>query len=301
MYPSQFDYRRPQSMEEALQLLGHFQGEARPIAGGQSLLPLMKLRLAYPSTVIDLNKIPGLDNVTIENDRAVVGALARHQQILQSPLASRVDAVREGLLTLGDRQVRTLGTIGGAVAQSDPAGDWGPVLLALGAQVICRSARGARQVAIEDFFVDYLTPGLSEDELVESIQIDLPPGRSSGTSFQKLERKAGDFAVASAAVRIVLGSGNECIKIGIGLGGVGLTPMRAVSAEASLLGKHVDHAAIEVAVAQAYEDISPLTDSQGPAWYKRDVARTLLKRALIGALERAGGTVPAAISGSLER
>src|SRR5919202_1475355 len=221
MYPNVFDYFRPESLAEAVALLGQHGEDARPLAGGQSLIPLMKLRVANPAVLVDLNRLPGLGYVERRNGTLALGALARHVDVraapeVQADLPIMLDATR----VVGDAQVRNLGTVAGALAEADPGGDWGPVLLALNGAVHCRGPQGDRVIPAADLFVDYFTTALAPDELITEVCLPVPAAGGGG-AYLKLERRAGDFAVVGVGVQLTLGADRTCQEIGIGLAGVG--------------------------------------------------------------------------------
>lgn len=287
MFPSRFAYRRAETFEEAVAVLSEHGEDARPLAGGQSLIPLMKLRVVHPGMVVDINRVPGLDAIALDGDSLTMGSLVRHAQVhAHREIRERVPMVFEAVRTLGDAQVRNLGTIGGAAAEADPGGDWGPVFLALGGEVTCRGPAGRRVVATDGFFVDYLTSDLQPDELIEQVRLHVPNG-SSGSAYRKLERRVGDFAVVAVAATVTLDDDGSCSDVGIGLGGVGLTPVKPREVEDALRGGALGARELDEAAGLLDEMISPLDDGRAPAAYKRSVARTLLVRTLEDAAARA--------------
>ena len=288
MRPNAFAYTRPDSVEEALALLAEHGEDARPLAGGQSLIPLMKLRVVFPGVVVDLNRIPDIDGLHITADRVTFGALTRHVTVQRSDVVRReLPVVAEAVDELADVQVRNLGTVAGSAAEADPSGDWGPVLLAVGGEFVCRSATGRRTVPVDGFFVDYLTSDLDHTELIEEIRLRRPPARGAGSAYRKLERRVGDFAVVSAAVALTLDDDGRCTSAGVGIGGVGLTAYKAKSAEDLLLGTVIDQAVIDEATDLVRSEIAPIDDGRGPAWYKRDMAGVFFQRTLAAAVQRA--------------
>jgi aerobic carbon-monoxide dehydrogenase medium subunit len=287
MYPNAFDYFRPESLAEAVALLGEHGEEARPLAGGQSLIPLMKLRVANPTVLVDLNRLPGLGYVERRNGMLALGALARHADVMQAAagrdaLPIMLDAAR----VVGDAQVRNLGTVAGALAEADPGGDWGPVLLALNGEVQCQGPAGERIIAVGDLFADYFTTTLEPTELITEVRVPMPAAGSGG-AYLKLERRAGDFAVVGVAVQLTLGPDGTCQDIGIGLSGAGATPLKPVAAEAVLRGSALDEAAIAAAVRLLDDAIDPWTDRRAPAEYRRAMVGVYLRRALALARTRA--------------
>ena len=292
MYPSSFEYFRAGSLAHALELMAQYGDDARPLAGGQSLIPLMKLRLASPAVLVDLNPLDELAYVRQENGWLAMGALARHAEVEDSglvrdhlPLA--FDAVR----LVGDAQVRNLGTVAGSLAEADPGGDWGPALLALGAEVTCHSTRGQRVVDATDLFRDFYSTDLAPDELLTEVRLRVPPAGSGG-AYLKLERRAGDFAVVGVAVQVTV-EDRICKDIGIGLAGAGATPIKPAAAEAALRGGKLDEASIAEAARCIDQAIDPPTDTRASAEYRREMVGVFFRRALAKALERTSSPSPA--------
>jgi carbon-monoxide dehydrogenase medium subunit len=289
MYPRLFEYIRASSLGEAIDMLSQFGEEARVVAGGQSLIPLMKLRLAAPKYIIDIIRVPGLDAI-VETDTALeFGALTRHAIIENSPLVQeRLPIMHDAAAVIADVQVRNRGTIGGALAHADPNGDWEPVCLALKARVTCAGPEGERTIEVKDLFRDAFTTALNSDEVMTQVSIDLPSGRTGG-AYLAFKRRAGDFAAASVAVQLTLEQGGVCQQVGIGLGGVGLTAIKAEAAEAALQGKQLTDTILLEAAEKAVEAASPLDDTRGSEEYKRELVRVLLKRAVRLAARRCQG------------
>jgi carbon-monoxide dehydrogenase medium subunit len=289
MFPPKFDYFRASNLSEAVDLLARYGSEGRILAGGQSLIPLMKLRLAAPAVLIDINRIEELgviqDHIL---HRLTIGALVRHHQLeitkWSAPLASIGDAAK----LIGDQQVRNVGTIGGSLVEVDPAGDWGPVMLSLAADIKSLSSRGERIIPVDSFFVEAYTSSLREDELLYDIEIPAGEDRT-GAAYVKMERKAGDFAIASVATRVSLTSEGFCLAIRIGLGGVGLVPLRARRAEEFLRGMPLNQQTLREAQQLVEEECDPIADIRGTVDYKRHLAGVLFRRALPIAIDRAEG------------
>jgi carbon-monoxide dehydrogenase medium subunit len=287
VFPSAFEYRRAGSIDEAVTLLARHGEDARPLTGGQSLIPLMKLRLVNPTVLVDLNPIPDLDYVRRSDASIEIGALARHSDIERSSLVrSELPIALDAAMCVGDAQVRNLGSLAGAAAEADPGGDWGPVLVALGAQMLCTRPAGSRSIRAEDFYLDYLTTALEPAELIEHITLPLPPPGSGG-AYMKLERRSGDFAVVGAAVQLTMDANGMCRDIGIGLAGVGATPIKPVEAEAVLRGSALTEEAIAEAVHLIDRAIDPVSDVRAGAEYRREMAGVYFRRALARARERA--------------
>ena len=285
MLPSRFEYHRPDSLEEALQLLSQHGDEAKVLAGGQSLIPVMKLRLATPAHLVDIGRL-GLEAISESGGRLTVGALARHRNLERSDvLKARYPVMAAAAPLISDPIVRNLGTIGGSLCHADPAGDWGSVMLALDASVVLRSVRGEREVAMPEFLVDTFTTALEPDEILTEVRIPQTAGPSGGT-YLKLERKVGDFATVAAAVHLSLSDGT-IERAGIALTAVGPKNLRPTDAEASLAGAQPTEAAFAEAGRLAAEASSPVSDLRGSIDYKRHVVDVYVRRGLARALEMA--------------
>ncbi|MDR7523260.1 MAG: FAD binding domain-containing protein [Armatimonadota bacterium] len=289
MIPDRFDYFAPRTVAEAVGLLQLYGTEAKPLAGGHSLIPLMKLRLAAPRYLIDLNRIPDLAYIREVDGTLRIGALTRHADLEASDLIrAHYPLLADTARVIADPLVRNMGTIGGSLAHADPAGDWGAAMLASRATVVLAGPRGTRTMGIDDFLVGTFATALEPDELLTEIRVMRPPARSGG-AYLKLERKVGDFAIAAVGVSLLLDARGRCDQVGIGLCNVGATSLRARRAEQVLRGQPPDEAAIAQAAQAAAEESDPASDLRGPAEYKRDVVRVLTARALRRALERATG------------
>ncbi|MBA3877607.1 MAG: carbon monoxide dehydrogenase [Anaerolinea sp.] len=287
MIPSAFDYVRPADLGEALRILKEREGEAKVLSGGFSLLPLIKLRLAQPGLLVDLRDVGGLNGLTRDGDLFRIGGRATHRQILEDrPLTDALPIMKDAASRIGDPQIRNWGTIGGSVAHADPAADWPAVLQALHASIVLRSADGERTVPARGFFIDTFTTGIEPAEILTEIQIPFPPPRSGG-SYQKLERRAGDFSTVGAAVQMTLGADGRITQIGIGLTAVADSPFAATHAEDALRGAHPNDELFREAAAAASRQSRPATDSHGPAEYKRAMVTEMTARALRAALARA--------------
>jgi carbon-monoxide dehydrogenase medium subunit len=285
MLPSRFEYHRPDSLEEALQLLTEHGDEAKVLAGGQSLIPVMKLRLAAPAHLVDIGRL-GLDAIAESGDRLAIGALARHRDLERSDLLkARYPVMAAAAPLISDPIVRNLGTIGGSLCHADPAGDWGSVMLALRASVVLRSQRGEREMPMSEFLVDTFTTAIEPDEILTEVRIPRPDGPSGGT-YLKMERKVGDFATVAAAVHLSLSDGT-IERAGIGLTAVGSKNLQPTDAEGSLAGTEPTEAAFAEAGRLAAEASSPVTDVRGSAEYKRHVVDVYVRRGLARALEMA--------------
>src|SRR5271169_7126278 len=233
MIPPSFDYLQPKTIPEAIALLQQYGDDAKILSGGQSLIPMMKLRLARPAYLIDINRIAGLSYVKEEDGHLKIGGLTREAELENSPLIrSKYPIILDTAHVIADPQVRNLATLAGNLAHGDPANDHPATMLALGAQVVATGPQGERVLPIETFFVTLFTTELQHDEIVSEVRIPVPPPRSGGAYF-KLERKVGDFATAGVAVQVTLDSEGACQRVGIGLTNVGATPIKASRAEDS--------------------------------------------------------------------
>ena len=288
MIPQSFEYLRPKSVPEAITLLQQYGEDAKILSGGQSLIPMMKLRLARPGYLIDINRISGLSYIKEEGGYLKIGALTREAELESSPLIqSKYPLLADTTSVIADPQVRNLATVGGNLAHGDPANDHPATMIALGAQVVATGAKIERVIPIEEFFVSLFTTALRQDEILTEIRIPVPPARSGGAYF-KLERKVGDFATAAVAVQLTLDDKGNVQKAGIGLTNVGATPIKAKSAENFLTGKKPDQSNIAQAAKLAAADAQPSSDLRGPVEFKRGVIGELTKRALARSVERAG-------------
>ncbi len=289
MIPPSFEYLRPKTVSEAIGLLQQHGDEAKILSGGQSLIPMMKLRLARPGYLIDINRIAGLSYIKEEGGYLKIGGLTREAELEASSLVrSKYLLLLDTTVVIADPQVRNWATVGGNLAHGDPANDHPATMIALGAEVVATGAKGERVIPIQDFFISLFTTALKPDEILTEIRVPVPPARSGGAYF-KLERKVGDFATAAAAVQLTLDDKGNVQKIGIGLTNVGATPIKAKSAEDFLRGKQLDDKAIAQAGQLAAKDAQPSSDLRGPAEYKRGLVQELTKRALHRARQRAGG------------
>ncbi len=287
MIPGSFDYHAPATVAEAVALLGRHPG-AKLLAGGHSLIPAMRFRLAQPEVLIDLNRIPGLEYVREEDGRLAIGALTREVAIEDSDLVSRrYPLLADTSAVVADPLVRNRGTVGGNLAHADPANDHPAAMLAYGAEVIAQGPRGRRTIAIDAFFTGFFESALADDEVLIEIRIPTP-GKGAGGAYLKLERKVGDYAISAVAVQLVM-DGKTCKSARIGLTNVNPVPMRATGAEQAVAGKELTDAVLEAAGKAAAAECDPSADLRGGVDYKRDVTRVLTKRALKRAAERAKG------------
>ncbi len=289
MIPAAFTYHAPVTIADATALLAQYGDDAKVLSGGQSLIPLMKLRLANPPHVIDINRIPDLAYIREADGALAIGALAREADLEESELVrTRYPILLDTSKVIADPLVRNLATVCGNVAHADPANDHPTTMLALRAEVVAVGRKGERRIPIDGFFVGPFTTTLGPDEIVTELRVPAPPSRSGG-AYLKLERKVGDYATAAVAAQLTLSANGTCERAGIGLTNVGPTPIHARRAGEFLRGKRLDEAAIKQAAQLAAEESEPESDLRGPAEYKRDLIRVLTARALRKALERAGG------------
>jgi aerobic carbon-monoxide dehydrogenase medium subunit len=284
MRPAEFAYHRPTSLDEAISLLGD---DSRPIAGGHSLLPLMKLRLATPAALVDIGHVPGLDGISQENGGVVIGALATHAQVAGSKVMIGIaPVIPETAGQIGDVQVRNRGTIGGSVAHADPNADYPTVLKALGATITATGKGGERTIAADDFFRGIFTTALEPDELVTSINVPATPA-GTGAAYVKHRHPASFYAVVGIAAVVSVESG-KCTAARITIGGVTSPPVHATAAAESLVGSSGDETAIAAAAAKVPEVLGDaIGDSYASGEYRTHLAEVLTKRALEKAFERA--------------
>jgi len=286
MFPAAFDYRAPTSLDEALAVLKERGDEAKVMAGGQSLIPLLKLRFTRPELLVDIGRISGLKNVRRQNGHLAIGALVRHVDIEHNAeVRAGAPMMAEAARWIADPLVRNRGTLVGSVCHADPAGDWGSVVLAFGADLVARSAAGERVIRSTDFFKGPFETALRPDEIVTEVRIPVAKGRSGG-AYLKLERKVGDFATAAVAVRVEL-EGDRIAGAGIGLTAVGPHNIKATDAERFLAGKAPADDVIAEAARLAAAAAEPKDDVRGSAAYKKDVVRVFVQRGLRAAIARA--------------
>jgi len=288
MLPAPFEYHAPKTVDEALELLDQLGDEGKVLAGGQSLIPLLKLRFASPGHLVDINKIKDLDYLEERDGALRIGPLFRHKSAERSSLlASRYHVMADAAPQIADPIIRNRGTIVGSVAHADPSGDWGAVLLALDADLVLRSSSGSRTVKARDFFNGPFTTALEPNEMLSEIRIAASRSQTGG-AYLKLERKVGDFATVAVAVHLQMDDGQVGLA-GIGLTAVGPQNLKAERAEAALKGRVLDDAAIKEAAGLAAEAAEPKADHRGSVEYKRNVVRVFTERGLKRAYERARG------------
>jgi carbon-monoxide dehydrogenase medium subunit len=283
MIPSSFEYFAPTSLNEALKLLSTYKDDAKILAGGQSLVPLMKLRLAKPTHVIDLNRIPDLNYVRADGDRIRIGALTTHAEIENSDIVRRdCPLLTQVAATIGDVQVRNQGTLGGSLAHADPTADMPAAILALDAEIKATGPDGERWIKAKDFFVGFLTSNLEPDEILTEIKV--PVWRESKTAYLKAAQRSSGFAVVGVAVRLELEQNGICQDIAIGMTGVGDKPYRAGEVEKLLKGKKLELGLLERAASKVTSGVDPLEDINGSKEYRTHLAQVYTVRAIQAAL-----------------
>src|SRR5277367_1799066 len=288
MIPPAFEYLRPNTIPEAIAFLQQYGDDAKILSGGQSLIPMMKFRLARPGHLVDINRISGLSYIKEEGGYLKIGGLVREAELEDSPLIrQKYPILFDTSRVIADPQVRNMATLAGNLAHGDPANDHPATMMALGAEVVAVGPRGVRVIPVNGFFITLFTTDLQYDEIVTEIRIPIPPPRSGG-AYLKLERKVGDFATAAVAAQVTLDNKGACQKVGIGLTNVGPTPVKARKAEDFLRGKKLDEVNIAQAAQLAADEADPSADLRGPVEYKKGLVKELAKRALTRALQRAG-------------
>lgn len=286
MLPAAFDYQAPTTLGEALSILKQRGDDAKVMAGGQSLIPLLKLRFAQPALVVDIGRVPALASIAKDGGHVRIGALVRHVDVERSrDLQKLLPMMVETAHWVSDPLVRNRGTVAGSVCHADPSGDWGSVMLALEAEIVARSETGERVIRAAEFFHGPFTTALRPDEVVTEIRIPLPSGPAAG-AYQKLERKVGDFATVGVAVQVEL-DGKKVKKAGIGLTSVGPSNLKAIEAERALVGHELTDDVIAEAGRLAAAAAEPKDDNRGTAAYKKDVVRVFVQRGLKAARARA--------------
>jgi aerobic carbon-monoxide dehydrogenase medium subunit len=282
MYPAPFEYHRATTTEEAIGLLTRYGEDAKLLAGGHSLLPLLKLRFAQPKHLIDVGRIPGLSGIRQVGNAIVIGATTTHADVARSPvIRAALPVLSEAAGQIGDPQVRNAGTIGGSLAHADPSADLPAVMLALEATITARGPRGERTIAASEFFVDLLTTALAADEVLTSVKLPMPPA-STGSAYEKYPHPASRYAVVGVAA--VVGVTNDRVSYArVAVTGVGTKAVRAAGVEAALIGKAPEEATFEAAAARVTDGIDLRSDLQGSEEYKASLARSYTRRALVRA------------------
>ncbi len=285
--PAAFDYHVAQTVDEAITLLEEYGDEAKLLAGGHSLLPTMKLRLAQPGHLIDIGRITGLSYIREENGYVAIGAMTTYKQIEYSDLLrQRFALLPEGTSEIGDQQVRNRGTIGGSVAHSDPSADMPGLVLALKATIVARGPNGEREIAADDFFQDLFATALEPNEVITELRIPLLP-EYSFSGYVKLANRASHYAIAGCAAVVTMDSDNTCTSASIVVTGASVKPTRIPSVEAALTGKKLDEATIADAASSAADGLELVEDIHGSKAYRAQMVTVMVKRAVTHALERA--------------
>src|SRR5262245_8748804 len=284
MYPAQFEYHSPATVKEALDLLGRHKDDAKLMAGGHSLLPAMKLRLARPAHVVDLKKVPGLTGIKEDGNVLVIGAMTTHYAIESSPVVkSKCPVLAQTAAMIGDPMVRNLGTIGGSLAHADPAADYPATIIALGAEMVAEGPKGKRTIKADDFFKGLLTTALAPDEILTEVRV--PATGNAGAAYLKFPHPASRFAVVGVAA-VVAVDGGKGSKASIGITGAGTQAVRAKGVEAAITGKSLDAASIQAAAEKAPDGVDVQADLQGSVDYKKHLLKVFAKRAIEAATKK---------------
>jgi aerobic carbon-monoxide dehydrogenase medium subunit len=296
MKPPRFDYLLPRTLDEALELLARHGEEAKVLAGGQSLVPMLNFRLVRPAHLVDLNDIPGLDGIRVDDGRLGIGAMTRQRTVETSTVVrERCPLLAEAMPQIGHVQIRNRGTIGGSLAHADPAGELPAVVAALDGELVLRSRRGERRLAPEAFFVGYLTTAAAPDELLVEARVPVTPPRT-GSAFMEMSRRHGDFALVGVAATVTLDAGGVCTACAVALTGVGPTPVVARDAARALVGVKPTEDAFADVGRRVASALTPDSDLHASADYRKHLAGVLTRRALARAAERIAGR-----SGAKER
>jgi len=284
MYPAQFEYHSPATVKEALDLLGRHKDDAKLLAGGHSLLPAMKLRLARPAHVVDLKKVPGLTGIKEEGNVLVIGAMTTHYALESSPVVkSKCPVLAQTAAMIGDPMVRNLGTIGGSLAHADPAADYPATIIALGAEMVAEGPKGKRTIKADDFFKGLLTTALAPDEILTEVRV--PATGNAGAAYLKFPHPASRFAVVGVAA-VVAVDGGKVSRASIGITGAGTQAVRAKGVEAAITGKNLDAASIQAAAEKAPDGVDVQADLQGSVEYKQHLLKVFAKRAIEAATKK---------------
>lgn len=288
MYPAPFDYHRATSIDDALTLLSEHADTAKVLAGGHSLLPVMKLRLAQPELLIDINAIAELKKISVDSDQVTIGALVTHHELATNPdIASHAPLLAEMATLIGDQQVRNLGTVGGALAHADPAADYPAGMLALDATIVVTSANGERTIPVDEFFQGFLTTALAQDELLTAIRIPVSD-KPLRVAYEKLANPASGYATVGIAVALSTDGAGNIATIRIGITGTAASAYRATSVEAALIGTAGDEATLKGIVTSATDGVDVMEDKHATVAYRTRVTQNLIRRAVSRALANAG-------------
>jgi carbon-monoxide dehydrogenase medium subunit len=285
MYPAQFDYHTPGTVKEALDLLGKYKDDAKLLAGGHSLLPAMKFRLARPAHVVDLRKVPGLSGIKEEGGMLVIGAMTTHWAVESSPLVkAKCPVLAQTAAQIGDPMVRNMGTIGGSLTHADPAADYPATIIALNAEMVVEGPKGKRTIKVDDFFKSLMTTAVGPDEILTEVRVPVC-GANVGCAYMKFPHPASRFAVVGVAAALTL-DGGKVSKASIGITGAGTKAVRAKGVEAALLGKALDAATIQAAAEKAPDGVDVQPDLQGSVEYKTHLLKVFAKRAIEAAAKK---------------
>lgn len=289
MYPAAFDYYAPKHIKEVLGLLGKLKDDAKILAGGHSLIPMMKLRLAQPKHLVDLRKVSGLSGIKLNGKAFAIGAMTTHWEIESSAtVKSKLPVLAEVASVIGDPAVRNKGTLGGSLAHADPAADWPAAMIALDAEIVCEGPKGKRKVAADQWFLGLMATALQDKEILVQVRVPLPAA-GSGAAYMKFPHPASRFAVVGVCAAVTLDKQGTCVKASVAVTGAGTKAVRAKGVEAGCTGKKLDAATIEAAAQKAAEGVDVQADLQGSVEYKSHLCRVFAKRALTEAVKRAGG------------
>jgi len=285
MYPAQFDYHTPGTVKEALDLLGKYKDDAKLLAGGHSLLPAMRFRLARPAHVVDLRKIPGLSGIKEEGGTLVIGAMTTHWAIESSPVVkAKCPVLAQTAAQIGDPMVRNMGTIGGSLTHADPAADYPATIIALNAEMVLEGPKGKRTIKVDDFFKSLMTTAVGPDEILTEVRVPVC-GANVGCAYMKFPHPASRFAVVGVAAALTV-EGGKVSKASIGITGAGTKAVRAKGVEAALLGKALDAATIQAAAEKAPDGVDVQADLQGSVEYKTHLLKVFAKRAIEAAAKK---------------
>ena len=285
MYPAQFDYHTPGTVKEALDLLGKYKDDAKLLAGGHSLLPAMKFRLARPAHVVDLRKVPGLSGIKEEGGMLVIGAMTTHWAVESSPLVkAKCPVLAQTAAQIGDPMVRNMGTIGGSLSHADPAADYPATIIALNAEMVVEGPKGKRTIKVDDFFKSLMTTAVGPDEILTEVRVPVC-GANVGCAYMKFPHPASRFAVVGVAAVLTV-EGGKVSKASIGITGAGTKAVRAKGVEAALLGKALDAATIQAAAEKAPDGVDVQADLQGSVEYKTHLLKVFAKRAIEAAAKK---------------
>ncbi len=285
--PAAFDYHPATSLDEALALLQQYGDDAKLLAGGHSLLPMMKLRLAQPAHIVDLGKISGLSYIREDNGTVAVGAMTTYSMIMRSDMLRRYfELLPEGTAVIGDPQVRNRGTIGGSVAHADPAADMPGIVLALKADILVQSSNGVRTIRADDFFTGLFETALQPGEIITELRFAVPPTRT-GSAYMKLENKASHYAIAGCAAVVTFAADGKCSSASVVITGASVKAARASAVEAALVGKQLGEATVAAAAAHAADGLELLGDIHGSQAYRGQMSVVMARRSILRAAERA--------------